>query len=70
MNPNLATKAEKLRAMGHTVGVEPFSRPAVGTEGLTVDGEPLDEQFVNQLLAGDSFSDVIRARELWLNQPC
>lgn len=63
MNEKWLTKAEKLRAMGHEVGDVLFTRPAISTEGLTVDGESLDEQFINQLLAGDSLSEVTRARE-------
>jgi hypothetical protein len=63
----LDKKAETLRSMGFNVTGR-CSRPALNTEGLVVNGECLDEQFVNQLIGGDPLTDVIRARELWVNR--
>jgi hypothetical protein len=62
----LDEKAEKLRLMSFSVTGR-CTRPARQTEGLIVNGEHLDEQFVNQLIAGEKLTDVIRARELWLS---
>ncbi len=65
MNDRLKEKADKLRQMGHKVSTG-FSRPALGTQGLTVNDAPLDEQLIDRLIAGEDFSEVARARELWI----
>ena len=62
----ISEKAQKLRRMGHTVLDRDWSRPALGTVGLIVDGEGLDQRFLDQLVGGASFEEVLRDRDRWL----
>lgn len=61
-------KADELRLRGHNVEDRVDIRPLTGENVLHVDGTDLDEQFVDQLIGGASFSEVQYRRNLYLNQ--
>jgi hypothetical protein len=60
-------KSDQLRAMGYNV--RPGQRPSQGTEGLYVNDVYFDEQFVDALIAGDSFEEVNRRKQIWEKEP-
>jgi hypothetical protein len=62
----LSEKAEELRRRGYAALHCDWRRPALGTVGLTLDGEGFDEQFVDQLLIGTAIVEVRRNRNEWI----
>ena len=62
----LSEKAEELKRRGYAALHCDWRRPALGTVGLTIEGEGFDEQFVDQLLAGTPMDEVRCKRNEWL----
>lgn len=58
-------KAEKLRALNFNVTGR-GGRPRANSEGLYVDGDFFDEQFVDQLIAGTPIETVRENRERFI----
>jgi hypothetical protein len=52
--------------MGYPAENFGWKRPAMGTVGLTISNEGLDEQFVDQLLGGAPIEEVRHNRDRWL----
>ena len=59
-------KGDELRRLGYEVETTIGTRSTTGEKVLYVNGTDLDEQFVDQLLGGASFSEVQYRRNLFL----
>jgi hypothetical protein len=60
-------KLRKLRELGYEVADVPGIRPKTGERVLYVNGQDIDEQFVDQLIGGADFHQVQYRRNKWLN---
>ena len=59
-------KADELRQLAYEVNAAVGTRSLTGEKVLYVNGTDLDEQFVDQLLGGATFSEVQYRRNLYL----
>ena len=64
----LKEKADKLRELGYEVDASVGTRSLTGEKVLYVNGTDLDEQFIDQLLAGVDFAEVQYRRNRYLQQ--
>jgi hypothetical protein len=63
---SIVDKIHKLRELGYQVDDTVGSRSNTGETVLYVNGQDIDEQFVDQLMAGANFRDVQIRRNEWL----